>query len=304
MYPAEELEAGPANLYLRIRREDGAEAVALVGPGSASMISWSDTGPIISGTWCDLEYTVTFRLAEAVTAWYWHVSVKSLRSVPTEIDLIYAQDLALAPYRALRMCEYYVSQYLDLTPVETSSAGTVLAVRQNMPGPTAPWAVIGCLSEGLGWGTDALQLVGRGQHAGAVPPGLEARDLPSTRLQHEHTLALLQAQPVQLASGETVTTGFFGAYQPDHPAATSGHDTAVVDEVLNQPESRQPAPTRQVGYPLTTGYLPSRHPTGDHVAPSSLFSSAPVLVCTPLDEDQLTRLTGDIRQHTEWDRQK
>ena len=100
MYPADELEAGPANLYLRIRGEEGAEAVALVGPGSASTVSWSDAGPIISGTWRDLQYTVTFRLADALTAWYWHVSVKSLRAVPTEIDLVYAQDLALAPYGA------------------------------------------------------------------------------------------------------------------------------------------------------------------------------------------------------------
>jgi len=303
MYPADELEAGPANLYLRIRGSEGVQAVALVGPGSGSTVSWSQDGPVISGTWQDLQYTVTFRLADALAAWYWHVSVRSLRAAATEIDLIYAQDLALAPYDALRTCEYYVSQYLDLTPVQSPAVGTVLAVRQNMPGPTAPWAVIGCLSQGVGWGTDALQLVGRAHHARAVPPGLEARDLPSTRLQHEHTLALLQAQLVQLVSGQTVTTGFFGAYQSDHPGATSGLDSAVVDEVLNQPEARQPAPTRQVGYPLTTGYLPSQHPTGDHVAPSSLFSSAPVLVCTPLDEDQLTRLTGDIRQHAEWDGQ-
>jgi cellobiose phosphorylase len=301
MYPADELEAGPANLYLRIRREDDTEAVALIGPGSASMVGWSDTGPIITGTWCDLQYTVTFRLAEAVTAWYWHVSLKSQRSVPTEIDLIYAQDLALAPYGALRRCEYYVSQYLDLTPVETSSAGTALAVRQNMPGPTAPWAIIGCLSEGLGWGTDALQLVGRAHHAGAQLPGLSAKDLPSTRLQHEHTLAMLQARPVQLASGETVTTGFFGAYQPDHPAATSGHDAAVVEEVLSQPEAQEPAPPVPA-YPLTTGYLPTGSPAaGADVVTSSLFSSAPVMECTLLDNDQLVRLSGDGRQHAEWD---
>ena len=40
LYPADELEAGPANLYLRIRRDDYAEAVALVGPGSGSTVSW------------------------------------------------------------------------------------------------------------------------------------------------------------------------------------------------------------------------------------------------------------------------
>jgi len=295
MYPAGELEAGPANLYLRIRGDAGTDSVAMMGPGSSSTVGWSSDGPIISGTWRDLEYTVTFRLADAMTAWYWHVSVKSLRSGPTEIDLVYAQDLALAPYGALRACEYYVSQYLDLTPVETSSSGTALAVRQNMPGPTVPWAIVGCLTEGVGWGTDALQLVGRAHQAGAQPVGLSALDLPSTRLQHEHTLALLQARPIQLAEGETVATGFCGAYQPDHPAATSDNDGAVLEEALSQSEA-QPAHRRLAESDTAEGVS-----AGAQVAASSLFSSSPALACSPLDGDQLDRLAGEGRQHAEWD---
>jgi len=296
MYPADELEAGPANLYLRIRGDERAEAVAMMGPGSASTISWSSAGPIIMGSWRDLEYTITFRLADSMAAWYWHVFVKSLDSAPTEIDIIHAQDLALAPYGAVRSCEYYVSQYLDLTPVATSSAGTVLAVRQNLPGPTAPWAVIGCLSEGLGWGTDALQLVGRAHHAGGQLPALAVNDLPSARLQHEHTLAILQSRPVQLAGGESVATGFFGVYQPDHPASTSDLDKAIVDEALGQPEAKQPEaqqPARR-----HTAQSPA---AGAQAAAASLFSSAPALVCTPLDDDALVRLAGEGRQHAEWD---
>jgi CRISPR-associated protein Csx3 len=299
MYPADELEAGPANLYLRIRRDEGVESVALIGPGSASTIRWSSAGPIISGAWQDLQYTVTFRLADAVTAWFWHVSVRSTRPGITEIDLVYAQDVALAPYGAVRACEYYVSQYLDLTPVATSSAGTAVAVRQNMPGPTAPWAVIGCLSEGVGWGTDALQLVGRAHHAGAPLPGLSASDLPSTRLQHEHTLALLQSRPVQLAEGESMSTGFFGAYQADHPCATTDDDAPVVDEVLGQPEALRPE-NRALRPENTEG--PER-PAGGAPVAGSLFSSAPVLECTPLDGAQLLSLTGTGRQHAEWDGQ-
>jgi CRISPR-associated protein Csx3 len=309
MYPADELESGPANLYLRIRgggANEGTAAVALMGPGSASTVGWSESGPVINGAWRDLEYTVTFRLADSLPAWYWHVSVKSGRSVPTEIDLVYAQDLALAPYDAVRACEYYISQYLDLTPVETSTAGMALAVRQNMPGPTAPWAVIGCLSEGLGWGTDALQLVGRAHKAGARPPGLSANDLPSTRLQHEHTLALLQARPVRLAGGETVATGFFGSYQSDHPAATSSLDEVFVDEALGQPEAQQPASRQTTQNPTTqsrTTQSPTTQstPAGAAAAAASLFSSAPALACTPLDEAQLVRLSGLGRQHAEWD---
>ena len=291
MYPADELEAGPANLYLRIRGAESAEAVALLGPGSGSTVSWSDAGPVIVGAWRDLRYTVTFRLAHALPAWYWHVSVKSLRSARTEIDLVYAQDLALAPYASARACEYYVSQYLDFTPVVTASSGTALAVRQNMPGPTAPWALVGALSEGAGWGTDALQLVGRAHHAAAVLPGLTSNDLPSARLQHEHTLAILQASPVLLRSGETTTTGFFGVYQPDHPDATSAGDGAMVDRALSQPEARTPADRH------TEGIVAA----GATVAAASLFSSAPGLACLPLDDDQLAKLVGDGRHHPEWD---
>ncbi len=297
MYPADELEAGPANLYLRIRGAQGADSVALTGPGSASAVRWSSDGPIISGTWRDLEYTITFRLAGAMTAWYWHVCVTSHRSAPTEIDLVYAQDLALAPYGAVRACEYYVSQYLDLTPVQTSCAGVAVAVRQNMPGPTAPWAIIGCLTEGTGWGTDALQLVGRAHHAGAPLPGLAGSDLPSTRLQHEHTLVLLQARPAQLAGGETMSTGFFGAYHHDHPAATSHLDAPVVDEVLSQPEARRPA----VHAPETDGSVRDRHPFDETPVAGSLFSSAPALECPPLEDSQLLSLAGPGRQHAEWD---
>ncbi|MDQ6883340.1 MAG: hypothetical protein M3077_03730 [Candidatus Dormibacteraeota bacterium] len=288
LYPADELEAGPANLYLRLRGDHDCEAVALLGPGSPSTVSWGDNGPIISGEWQDLRYTVTFRLADTLAAWFWHVSVTSRRPAHGEIDFVYAQDLALAPYGTVRTCEYYVSQYLDLTPINTSSAGTVLAVRQNMPGHTNPWAVIGCLSKGVGWGTDALQLVGRGHHAGARPPGLSARALPSTRLQHEHTLALLQARPVQLVGGETTATGFFGVYQADHPAATSGQDRTVVDQALGQPEAQRPAHR-------------SPNPHADRPVSASLFSSAPALPCTPLDDDLLATLTGKVRHHQEVD---
>ena len=46
MYPADELEAGPANLYLRIRGDAGAKSVALIGPGSGSTVSWSSDGHV------------------------------------------------------------------------------------------------------------------------------------------------------------------------------------------------------------------------------------------------------------------
>jgi 1,2-beta-oligoglucan phosphorylase len=289
MYPADELEAGPANLYLRLRGEEACDVVPLLGPGSASRVASTGQGPIVSGEWRDLQYTVEFRLADPLPAWFWHVWVQSLSSSRVEIDLVYAQDLALAPYDAVRTNEYYVSQYLDLTPIETSSAGIALAIRQNMPGTTAPWALIGCLSEGVGWATDALQLVGRGHHAGGRVTGLSARALPNSRLQHEHTLAVLQASPLQLAPGDTVVTGFFGVYQADHQAATSGQDDVIVDLALSLPEAR------------SADLVPAAPDSASVPVAESLFSSAHALECAPLDDDQLYALAGDGRHHTEWD---
>jgi hypothetical protein len=132
----------------------------------------------------------------------------------------------------------------------------------------------------VGWGTDALQLV-----------GLSAKDLPNVRLQHEHTLALIQARPVTVVQGDTVATGFFGAYQPDHPAATSDDDASAVDEVLGQPEAKLPADRH-----TAEGFS-----TSERIAASSLFSSAPALACTALADDQLVTLGGHGRQHPEWD---
>ena len=102
---------------------------------------------------------------------------------PCQVDLIYAQDIALAPYQAVRTNEYYLSQYLDLTPIATDEVGTAVAVRQNMPGSEAPWVLIGCLREGVGWATDGLQL-GRPARPGDPFPGLLADRLPPATLAH------------------------------------------------------------------------------------------------------------------------
>ncbi len=75
------------------------------------------------------------------------------------VDLVYAQDLALAAYGAVRMNEYYVSQYVDYTPLTHARCGHVLAVRQNLSmGGRNPWAVIGSLRRAVSFATDALEL--------------------------------------------------------------------------------------------------------------------------------------------------
>jgi CRISPR-associated protein Csx3 len=284
LYPADELEAGPANLYLRIR-DRVVEALPMLGPRAGGSLDWTADGPVVSGLWQDVEYRVTFRLAAAVNAWFWHVELTNRSPDVVAVDLLHTQDVALAPYAAVRTNEYYVSQYLDLTPVPTQAVGTAVAVRQNMPGSAAPWVLLGCLGEGVGWGTDALQL-GRASRLGDPPPGLLADRLPSTRLQHEHTLVQLQDRPTRLRPGERLSSGFFGIYKASHLDATSAADAGEASEALRQPEARPPLHTKPEAAVSIVG---------------SLFSSAPALQCRDLTEGEISSLLGPGRRHAERD---
>jgi cellobiose phosphorylase len=296
LYPADELEPGPANLFLRRRSAAGRDVCSLLGPGSPGRVRLTGAGPVVTGSWQGLDYQVSFGLAGSVTAWYWHVAVTNRDADAAEVDVVYAQDVALASYAAVRTNEYYVSQYLDLTSVVTDEVGTAVAVRQNMPGSAAPWILIGSLRDGAGWGTDALQLTGRGRQG--VLEGLR-RDLPSARLQHEHTLALVQDRAVVLDRHETLQTGFFGICRPDHPAATSAADRAAATEALGQPEANPPFGTPysagRSGEAASTPFEGSTAP----VTVTSLFSPAQTLLCMALEEEALSALAGPGRQHVE-----
>ncbi|HEY8721247.1 hypothetical protein, partial [Pengzhenrongella sp.] len=307
-YPSDDVEAGPANLYLRVHLPTGIEVTPLLGPASPGSVRWSGAGPDVSGAWRGLTYRVRFVLADDEPAWFWHVEVTNHLDAPVAVDVVHTQDVALAPYGAVRTNEYYVAQYLDVTPIETSSAGVALAVRQNMPGERVPWLMLGSLRETVAWGTDALQLLGRSVtaagfsaatgEASAVPAGLFAERLPSTRLQHEHTLAMLQDAVEHLAPAQTLRTGFFGIYRPDHRAATSSADSAVAELALALPEAKAPFGPVPPAPSDATRAVPDAGPDAAPIV-GSLFSSAPLLAVRPLDPGALSELSGPGRHHLE-----
>src|SRR5262249_31602197 len=136
----------------------------------------------------------------------------------------YVQDIALASYGGIRLNEFYVSQYLDHTPLRHTRQGVMLATRQNQAADGRfPWSLIGSLREGDSFATDALQFHGLASRTGAVPVGLTA-NLPGTRLQHEHSLVVVRDTAIRLAPRGAIEAGFFGLYVPDHPEATSDSD--------------------------------------------------------------------------------
>ena len=281
------LEGGPANLVLR-RHGDAIEHTPLLGPRSPTRWRRDPAAKALegSGDWTGLRYRIAFRLGAAAPAWFWHVEVENAGAQPVRIDLIHLQDLALAPYAAVRMNEYYVSQYIDHTPLDHPRHGTVLASRQNQAvGGRHPWCVIGSLSRAVAYATDALQVHGLSRRADKPAPALST-GLPSSRLQHEHAMSALQDAVCEIAPGASATLGAFGCLLADHPAATAPSDLEAVDRALALPEAQ--VPTWSVE-------------TNGQAAMSDLFTSAPVLDASDLDAADLDATFDGERRHVERD---
>lgn len=291
LFPGNEIEGGPANLYLRVVG-DPIAWTPLLGPRSPLAFQIDDAGLFAAGEWQGLHIALTLVLAQAALAWFWHVTVENRGAIDATVDLVYAQDVALAAYGAIRMNEYYVSQYLDHTPLLHPARGYVVATRQNLGvGGRIPWALIGSLRHGVSFATDALQLHGlatRAPDGGADGiAGLAARRLPGVRRQHEHAMTAIQDAGAQLAPRARVDLGFFGWFEPDHPAATADSDLAAVDRALALIEA-SPASQRRGSA------------AGTPVAPT-LFSVAATLRCRDLTAAEIASFWGDDLRHVEHD---
>jgi 1,2-beta-oligoglucan phosphorylase len=291
LFVGNEMEGGPANLYLRCRAET-IEWMPLLGPRSATRFAADGAGGMLGvGTWLGIEYRLALVLADSAPAWFWHLQLENTSSRLLRVDLSYAQDLALAPYGAVRLNEYYVSQYLDHTPLRHPAHGVVIATRQNLAvDQKVPWSLIGSLREAASYATDSLQFYGLASRRGDIPDGM-ANELPGRRLQHEHAMVVLRDAPILLRPRQVVAAGFFGCFQSDHPAATSDADLAGVGRVLALPEAVPP--------PATARTSAAAAPLN----PATLFSSAPLLNGVDLDDDELHALFGSQWRHEEFDPQ-
>lgn len=391
LFPGNELEGGPVNLYLRLHDgcaraalNDASEAVpawtALLGPNSPTRFSLDTSGPRLSGegVWRGIHYRLMLHLAAEVSCWFWHLSLMGIgtrtdaaaltahageqarhrssqghaESAPEqaqarhgsdvgrpainllhaeahagideaspgvmELDLVYAQDLGLTSYATARLNEYYVSQYIDHTPLEHPRHGAWVASRQNLAVEGRhPWCAIGSLGRAASYATDALQLYGIRARAGMSPEGV-VRGLPGTRLQHEHALVAIQEERLRLHPGQRVSCGFFGCYLADHPAASSPADLAEVERTLSLPEARpsddcradettqlvMSAPAPAAGL-ADEGHAQDakRQRTIAASACRSLFVTAPALAVLDLHDAELDFLFGAQRRHEERDEQ-
>jgi len=278
-----ELDGGPANLYLR-RHGAHVDWTPLLGPCSPGSVRLDEHGLEISGEWSAIRFRVSLVLAASAPAWFWHVALENTGSDPQTVDLVYAQDVALADYGAVRLNEYYVSQYVDHTPLQHPTRGPVLAVRQNLSvGGRHPWLAIGSVRHARSFCTDALQLHGLSTRAGGAPAGLEAEHLPGVRRQHEHSMVVLQETPLPLAAGARVALGFFAWLEPDRPGPTCEADVGFSDRALALPEAGTPGAHSVAALPRA----------------ANLFSDAPVLAVEKLDPGTLAEHFAGERRAVE-----
>jgi cellobiose phosphorylase len=296
LFVGNEVESGPANIYLRCHR-DTVESIPLLGPHSYTRFYGGASPGMLHGfgSWMGIDYSLALVLGERAPGWFWHVHFENKNPQPQHIDLTYVQDLALAPYGAVRLNEFYVSQYIDHTPLTHAAHGVVVASRQNLAvNGRHPWALVGSLREGRSFATDAVQFHALSGRTGHVPPGLSA-ELPGRRLQHEHSMVVVRDAPIRLAPNGKAVAGFFGSIVADHPPATSASDLERVDEVLALPEAAPVAMGSR-----STATIGSA--SGARGA-ATLFGSAPLLPAADLDADALRKLFGSPRRHEEADDQ-
>lgn len=269
-YPASDLEAGPQQVWLRRRGSDGVAARPLTGPASGARIAEVDGGVSLAGSADGLEWRLWWE-QPADGVFGWSLEVRNPGTEGAEIDAVYLLDAALTPPADLARNEFYVSQYLDVAPLG-SAEDFAVAVRQNMPGSGNPWLAVTCTEPVAGWCTDALQL--RADRPGT---GLDlTRDLPSERLQHEHTLVGLQTSPVSLAAGQSWRVSFRVVVEASHPAASTDADLALIAAAL--------------GGAGWAGAAPSVE--GSRVAESTVFSPVSWAHGEDIGRDEFLSLAG------------
>ncbi|WP_457322719.1 GH36-type glycosyl hydrolase domain-containing protein [Roseateles sp. P5_E11] len=285
LFPGNELEGGPANVWLR-RRDAGGNwrIAALLGPLSP-LSAHTDEGAFeMRGEWDGLALRLQLRLAADEAVLFWHLQAANVSDTACEIAPVLVQDVGLADYGAARTNEFYVSHYIDLQPLQHPGHGVLLAARQNQAqGGKHPWLLAGSLRRAESFATDASQVWGHAAREGALPPGLLS-GLPGQRLQHEHALVGLQDEALPLAPGERAAAGFFLALQAHHPGASSDADLARLPTLLALPEAQ---PSNMLDAP---GLLPA----------PSLFASASMLASQDFSDEDLAAYIPGERRHEEW----
>ncbi|MFC0283772.1 cellobiose phosphorylase [Camelimonas abortus] len=265
---------GIGRLVLRVGGEDA--PADLLGPGFDGVFAaagdcavWEGRAPR------DLAWRLTLRLHAHAPLWTWRLELRNHGAAVARADVLFIQDLGLGDRGFLMNNEAYASQYIDHTVVRDGDRGPVILSRQALDqGGRRPWAAHGGLTPVAGYATDAADVFGPAFRGAGTLATRFGAPLPSRVLQRETACAALLSAPVTLAPGGAAVTGFFGLFQPDHPAASGAGDLAAVTAAL---AACAAAPPAAAGLELR----PARR---------SLLQTAPSLAVRALTEAEIAAL--------------
>lgn len=209
------LDGSLNNIFLRIHKETGIEAIPLLGSKSASKVRYTDAQVIWEGEASGLSYQVTFTATEG-NIWFWNIEITGMDAV---VDIIYGQDLGLADKGAVRTNEAYMAQYIDHKVFSDPEKGPVVCSRQNQPmaGGHFPYIQQGSLTGAAGYSTDGFQFFGLSYKEHNEPEILTKESLANEIYQYEFAYIALQSNKVKL--DDQAQCVFYGIFKENHQDA-------------------------------------------------------------------------------------
>ncbi|CAM4442460.1 cellobiose phosphorylase [Paenibacillus macerans] len=225
------VEGSLNNLYLRLHRPEGIQALPLLGVRSNGRVKSGAEAAVWDGEAAGIRCRVVLTL-DPRGVWFWDVRLAG--QTPYEIDVVYGQDVGIAEQGAVRSNEAYLSQYIDHAVFRHARWGMVVCSRQNQPQRGKfPYLQQGSLTGAIGFSTDGFQFFGLSYKETDRPEALARPDLAGDIYQYEFAYTALQSKR-QILSGEARFV-FYGLIQEDHPAAIEAleHEELIEDAWRN-----------------------------------------------------------------------
>jgi 1,2-beta-oligoglucan phosphorylase len=233
-------EPSISNLYLRILEKKSVKVHKIMGPGSE--FTAYQNGFSWEGTFRKIGYRVELKIDDN-DIWYTSVQMENMGPGNVSVDLVMAQDIALADMGMVRSNEAYTSQYLDYTVCEDKEYGYIICGRQNLPQSGAdkqkvnPWIMLGCLQGTVSYLTDGFDLYTRKCRITSRPEALFQKKLSGKKRQFEFSLAALQTGSIRLSRKNRKSVTFFGIFKDNHPEASSPRDLELLKNIRNAAEA-------------------------------------------------------------------
>ncbi|MGH4049836.1 MAG: GH36-type glycosyl hydrolase domain-containing protein [Clostridium sp.] len=230
------VEGSANNIYLRIYNDEEIDVFPLLGIKSESKFSYNSTKAMWRGTVKEIDYTVTFTLADEST-WFWSIDLDGNGEI---VDILYAQDISVADKGGTVTNELYMSQYLD-HKVISGNNGFVVSSRQNQnqnqdqdQGDKFPYLQQGSLNTNIvGYSTDEMQFFGKEYKITNIPKALKM-NLPNINYQFELSYIAMQTEKINIEEKSNVI--FYGLFKETHKNAVI--EIEFADDIKNAYEKK------------------------------------------------------------------